>query len=178
MINIDYRFKSQYREQYNDANGVFVNKNKIEKGKKYNTFYQNYFRTFLLYLILCIIVLFTGLIIKNNLIFIMGLLLTLGYVILASFVMYTFNKNMDNYRDRAGKITIDDSSITDKNDVEDNNTYSISDINSIVITKLNIIILFKKIPKFLFIPNIKKDKEVIVNKFKDNKNIKIYDLNK
>ena len=178
MINIDYRFKDQYREQYNDANGVFVNKNKIEKGKKYNTFYQNYFRTFLLYLILCIIVLFTGLIIKNNLIFIMGLLLTLGYVILASFVMYTFNKNMDNYRDRAGKITIDDSSITDKNDVEDNNTYSISDINSIVITKLNIIILFKKIPKFLFIPNIKKDKEVIVNKFKDNKNIKIYDLNK
>ena len=178
MINIDYRFKDQYREQYNDANGVFVNKNKIEKGKKYNTFYQNYFRTFLLYLILCIIVLFTGLIIKNNLIFIMGLLLTLGYVVLASFVMYTFNKNMDNYRDRAGKITIDDSSITDKNDVEDNNTYSISDINSIVITKLNIIILFKKIPKFLFIPNIKKDKEVIVNKFKDNKNIKIYDLNK
>ena len=178
MINIDYRFKDQYREQYNDANGVFVNKNKIEKGKKYKTFYQNYFRTFLLYLILCIIVLFTGLIIKNNLIFIMGLLLTLGYVVLASFVMYTFNKNMDNYRDRAGKITIDDSSITDKNDVEDNNTYSISDINSIVITKLNIIILFKKIPKFLFIPNIKKDKEVIVNKFKDNKNIKIYDLNK
>ena len=108
MINIDYRFKDQYREQYNDANGVFVNKNKIEKGKKYNTFYQNYFRTFLLYLILCIIVLFTGLIIKNNFIFIMGLLLTLGYVILASFVMYTFNKNIDNYRDRAGKITIDD----------------------------------------------------------------------
>lgn len=178
MINIDYKFKDQYREHYNDANGVFVNKKKIEKGKKYNTFYGNYFRTFALYLILCIFVLLTGLIIKNNLIFILGLLLTLGYVVLATLVIYVFNKNMDKYRDRAGTITIDKLSISDKNDMEDNNTYSISDVDSIVITKLNIIFLFKNLPRFLFIPNKKKDLEEIENKFKDNKDIKIYYYNK
>jgi hypothetical protein len=177
MINIDYKFKDQYREQYNDANGVFVNKKNIEKGKKYKSFYANYFRTFLLYLILCIFVLLTGLIIKNNLISIMGLLLTIGYVILATFVIYAFNKNMDNYRNRTGKLIIDNLSINDKNNVE-SNTYSISDIESIVITKLNIIFLFKNLPKFLFIPNNKKSKEDVENKFKDNKDIKIYYFDK
>ena len=178
MVSIDYRFKDQYKEQYNDACGVYVSKNKIKKVKKYKTFYANYFRTFLLYLLLCIVVLLTGLIIKNNLIFIMGLLLTIGYVILATFVMYEYNKNMDKYRDRAGTITINDLSITDKNDSEDNNSYSISDLDFIVITKLNIVFLFKQIPKYLFIPNKEKAKEEINNKFKDNKNIKIYDLSK